>query len=1195
MPKQKKQHTTSVQATLDGNAACAQVAYATNEVIIVYPITPSTPMGEAADVAASKQEENIYGTVPTITEMQSEAGVAGAMHGALTTGALATTFTASQGLLLMIPNMYKIAGELLPTVFHVAARSIATHALSIFGDHSDVMAVRSTGWAMLCSSNVQEAHDFALVAQAATLRSRIPFIHFFDGFRTSHEVQKVDLLSHDDLRALLPEQYVYAHRERELSPVNPVVRGTSQNPDVFFQSREAVNSFYEALPGIMETVMQEFFERTGRQYKLFDYVGHPDAERVVVMLGSGSETMEAVVTHLAQAGERVGLVKVRLYRPFVSDSFIKALPTTTKSIAVLDRTKEPGAGGEPLFLDVRAALYESTVFTPSPLVVGGRYGIGSKEFNPAMAKAVLDNLSEEKPKNHFTVGIKDDVTFTSLDYGGWRLPSTGMQRMLFFGLGSDGTVGAAKNIVKIVGDETEEYTQGYFVYDSKKSGSITVSHLRFSAEQIKRTYLIDEADFISCNAFPFLFRTEMVEKLRTGGTFLLNAPYPPSQVWEHLPLEVQQLLIQKRANFFVIDAYGLAASVGLGGRINTIMMAAFFELTGVLSREKAHAVIDHALEKTYGTKGEQVVAMNKEAVRMGFEQIHEVSVPRKATSATHVGHSLPEDAPVFVKSVTKSLLTGHGDDLPVSAFPADGSYPTGTSKYEKRNVAQQLPVWNSETCIQCGRCAFVCPHAAIRMKLVDAEDVKKLPKGFQTTPAKGPGETSQYAFTIQVSPEDCTGCTLCADVCPVGAASSNVAAGKDPALRMEKKQEIFAEQQQHWDVFEQLPEQGTELFSRFTLKGSQLHEPLFEFSGACSGCGQTPYVKLLTQLFGERLLIANATGCSSIYGGNLPTTPYTKNKDGRGPAWSNSLFEDAAEFGFGMKITENQRRAYVQDLLEKTPCSLLGIQDNAGLSHCENLVAALLHTIPSTEEEHELYYRQVVELRQVLAQAESEESQRLLSVINTLIPKSHWIMGGDGWAYDIGFGGLDHVLASGEDVNILVLDTGAYSNTGGQASKATPRAASAGLMFAGKERARKDLGAIAMSYGSVYVGKVALLANMNQAIKVFKEAAAYRGTSIIIAYGTCIAHGFELANSVQVQKLAVNSGFWPLYRYNPDDVGQKFHLDSKEPDGSIGEFLKAQNRFRITQKHDPDHAKELLAGLEKDVQAQFERFRQYGG
>ena len=1174
----------------DGNAAAAHVAYATNEVIAIYPITPSSPMGEIADEKAAEGLKNIYGTVPVVVEMQAEGGAAGAVHGALTTGSLTTTFTASQGLLLMIPNMYKIAGELTPTVFHIAARSLAAQALSIFGDHSDVMAARATGWGMLSSNDPQEVMDLALIAQASALETRVPFLHFFDGFRTSHEIQKIEELTDDDMRAVISEDTVFAHRQRGLSPDHPFIRGTAQNPDVFFAARETVNPYYLKAPQIVQNVMDRFADIVGRRYNLFDYVGAPDAERVVIMMGSGADTMHEVIEFLVERGEKVGLVKVRLYRPFDIERFVASLPKSARAIAVLDRTKEPGAAGEPLYLDVQNAIIESILAgkidrANAPLVVGGRYGLGSKEFNPGMAKSVLDNLKSEQPKNHFTVGIVDDVTGTNLPWDDdYSTTSEEVHRAMFYGLGADGTVGANKNSIKIIGKATDYYAQGFFVYDSKKSGSMTISHLRFSPKPIRSTYLIDKAEFLACHAFSFLERFDILRNLKKGGTFLLNSPYPAEEVWDQLPYEVQEALIAKQAKFYVIDAYSLAKSLGLGGRINVIMQSAFFEISGVIPEDQALKMIELAVEDTYGSKGKAVVDMNVKSASLARERIQKVVVPDKPTSSLHMLPPVPADAPEFVQNVTAEMIARRGDSIPVSLLPEDGSYPVGTTQFEKRNVALEIPVWDTDICIQCNQCSFVCPHGTIRPKIYPASYANgNAPETWKAVPAMGRGMEGMM-YTLQVAPEDCTGCGNCVHICPAFAKDEEGNKTDCKAINMAPQPPIREQEAANWEYFLSIPDPDPGLFNRFTTKGSQFLPTMFEFSGACPGCGETPYVKLLTQLFGDRALIANATGCSSIYGGNLPTTPYTARYDGRGPAWSNSLFEDNAEFGFGMRLTVDKLSGLASEILGQLP------QDGK-----TDLIKAIQTADMTDPDEIEIQRSRVEELKAYLEKLDSPEARRLLYVADFLVPKSVWIVGGDGWAYDIGYGGLDHVLASGRNVNVLVLDTGVYSNTGGQASKATPRAAIAKFAAAGKDMPKKDLGSISMSYGNIYVAQIAYAANMTQAVRAFKEAEAYDGPSLIIAYSQCIAHGIDMTTGTDLQKDAVDCGFWPLYRFNPElkQAGKNpLQLDSKSPQGNIEEFMYKQNRFRALRQSDPDRAKMLLEAIRGDVSTRWKFYEQ---
>ncbi len=1175
--------------TIDGNTAAAHVAHATNEVIAIYPITPSSNMGEICDAKTAAHERNIWGTIPTVVEMQSEGGASGAVHGALTTGALTTTFTASQGLLLMIPNMFKIAGEMTPTVFHVSARAVATQALSIFGDHSDVMSTRSTGFGLIASGSVQEVMDMALISQAGALASRVPFIHFFDGFRTSHEVQKVEEVSFEDMRAMIDEDLVAKHRRRALSPDFPTIKGTSQNPDVYFQGRETVNKYYQAAPQIIQEAMDKFAGIVGRQYKLFDYFGHPQAEKVIIIMGTGAEVVHETVDYLVSKGEKVGMIKVRLYRPFSVDHLAKALPASVKKIAVMDRTKEPGAVGEPLYTDVQSAINEmmengTAQFHTHPLVVGGRYGLGSKEFNPPMAKAIFDNLDAKTPKNHFTVGIKDDVTFTSLD------PDLSFDiegdtfRGLFFGLGADGTVGANKNSIKIIGENTDNWAQGYFVYDSKKAGAVTVSHLRFGKDPIRKPYLIKEAQFVACHNYSFLEKYEMVEKLQENGVFLLTSLHGPDQIWEKLPKEVQETIIAKKAKFYVIDAINIAKKLGLGARINMIMQTAFFVISGVLPRDKAIEAIKKAIVKTYGSKGDKVVNMNFAAVDAAIEGIHEVKYPNKVTSAITRPPVVPVFAPEFVQTVTAEIIAGRGDDLPVSAFPDDGTYPTGTTQFEKRNIAVDIPVWETDLCIQCNICALVCPHAAIRPKVFDASYIEKAPKEFKYVKAMTKQFEGMY-YSLQVAPEDCTGCVVCVNACPAVKKNADGTKSDFKAINMALQAPIREQEVKNWDFFlNVLPETDPKLYNLETPKGSQFVKPLFEFSGACAGCGETPYVKLMSQLFGDRALCANATGCSSIYGGNLPTTPYCQRADGRGPAWSNSLFEDNAEFGFGMRLTADKLKTYAFELVKEL---------------VPNMYDELHGADQSNQEGIEIQRGRVQKLLKALDSMNgSDKVLALKNVANFLVNKSVWIIGGDGWAYDIGFGGLDHVLASGLNVNVLVLDTEVYSNTGGQMSKATPRGSTAQFAAAGKSTPKKDLGMMMMSYGSVYVAQVAIGASHNQAVKAFVEAEKYDGPSLIIAYGHCIAHGIDMAHGMNHEDLAVKSGHWMLYRYNPDLLHQgknPLQLDSKEPSISFEQYAYAENRWRTLIGKEPERAKWLLEAGQMDCKRRWNLYKQLSG
>jgi pyruvate-ferredoxin/flavodoxin oxidoreductase len=1172
--------------TIDGNEAAAYVAYKTNEVIAIYPITPSSAMGESADAWAASDQKNIWGMTPLVREMQSEGGAAGAVHGTLQTGSLTTTFTSSQGLLLMIPNMFKIAGEQTSTVFHIAARSVATHALSIFGDHSDVMATRSTGWAMLFANSVQEVMDFALIAQASTLRSRIPFLHVFDGFRTSHEVMKIEKLSEDTIRGMIDERLVRAHRGRALTPDHPVMRGSAQNPDVFFQSRERANSLYLETPAIVEAEMKRFASLTGRQYRLFDYVGAPDAERVIVMMGSGCEATEETVAALRADGEKVGLLKVRLYRPFSVERLVAALPRTVKALAVLDRTKEPGSAGEPLYQDVVTAISEEAAncapdFALSPRVIGGRYGLASKEFTPAMVKAVFDELDEEKPKNHFSVGIVDDVTFTSLAVDpDFDIEPEDQVRAMFWGLGADGTVSANKNSIKIIGEETPNYAQGYFVYDSKKSGAMTVSHLRFGAQPIKSTYLVQRANFIAVHQFNFLERYPVLETAVAGATLLLNSPYDADEVWLQLPRTVQQTIIDKHIKVYSINANAVANEAQLGNRINTIMQTCFFAISGVLPRAEAIEKIKQSIRKTYGKRGEPVVRQNFAAVDAALARLHEIPTPAEATSKVEPMPVVAGDAPEFVRQVTAEIMAGRGDQLPVSAFPLDGTYPVGTAQWEKRNIAQEVPVWEPDLCIECGKCVLVCPHSTIRAKVCDETDLVSAPEGFKHIPAKW-RELPDKLYTIQVAVEDCTGCQLCVEVCPAKDK-------QDPtrkSLNMHPQLPRRERERANWDFFLTLPEiQKNGHLSFGSVKNVQLLQPLFEFSGACAGCGETPYIKLLTQLFGDHTIIANATGCSSIYGGNLPTTPYTTNREGRGPAWSNSLFEDNAEFGLGMRMALDHQNAYARDLVKR-------LREHIG----DELADALLTTDQSSDAGINAERELVAQLKAKLAGCNEVEARDLLSVAEALVKKNVWIVGGDGWAYDIGYGGLDHVLASGQNVNILVLDTEVYSNTGGQASKATPLGAVAKFAAGGKPTAKKDLGITAMRYGNVYTAQVAMGANDTHTVKAFIEAEAHPGPSLIIAYGQCIAHGIDMAKGMQQQKLAVDSGYWPLYRYNPklaDENKNPFQLDSHDPKIPLEDYIYTEGRYRMLQQSDPEVAKFLLGQARKSVQRRWQQYQQ---
>ncbi len=1167
---------TTQHTIFDGNEAAAYVAYKTNEVCAIYPITPSSTMGELADQWTTEGRKNIWGNVPVVVEMQSEGGAAGAVHGALQTGALSTTFTASQGLLLMIPNMYKIAGELTSTVFHVAARSLATQGLSIFGDHSDVMAVRSTGFALLASGSVQEAHDLALISQAATLRTRIPFVHFFDGFRTSHEVNKIELLTDEQIFAMIPDELVFAHRARGLNPDHPFIRGTAQNPDVYFQGRETVNRFYLETPGIVQDTMDRFNDLTGRSYSLVEYHGHPQAERVIVLMGSGAETLRETVDYMVHNGDRVGVLQVRLYRPFSAQPFLQAMPDTVKAIAVLDRTKDPAANGEPLYVDVVTTLSEAAAtaalpWATPPRVVGGRYGLSSKEFTPAMARGIYNELSGASPKNHFTIGIRDDLTHTSLEYDPeFVIESDNTVRAMFFGLGADGTVSANKNSIKIIGDDPRFYAQGYFVYDSKKSGSQTVSHLRFGPDPIRSTYLVQSANFIGCHQFSFLNSADVLARAAPGATFLLNSPYDAAEVWDSLPLFVQQQIIAKRITFYVIDAYKVARNAGMGTRINTIMQTCFFAVSDVLPREEAIAKIKDSIKKTYLKKGEEVVRKNFKAVDETLANLHRVKVPAQATSTIARRDVVAVDAPEFVRNVTALMMDGRGDELPVSMLPNDGTYPSGTAAWEKRNISMFVPVWEPDICIQCGNCGLVCPHSVIRSKFYNKSRLQPAPASFKTAPLSGRGFPDVY-YTLQVYVEDCTGCTLCVEACPAkskeksGVKALNMRA-KDPGLDDERKNIAF---------FQSLPDNDRGRVDFSTVRGVQYLQPLFEFSGACAGCGETPYLKLLSQLFGDRLLVANATGCSSIYGGNLPTTPWAVNQEGRGPVWSNSLFEDNAEFGLGFQLTAEKHRTLAYQLLQE-------LRSTLGDDFVEDILSA------SQDEESEIRAQRarVNELKQRLANLNVTKAKRLLSLADQLVRRSVWIVGGDGWAYDIGAGGLDHVLSMDRDVNVLVLDTEVYSNTGGQMSKSTPLAAVAKFAVGGKMVGKKDLTLQAISYGHVYVARIALGANPQQSLLAFREAETYKGPSLILAYSPCIAHGINMEHGLRQQKLAVESGYWPLMRYNPDlrrDDRNPFMLDSPRPMIPLKDYAYKELRYDILRRTNPEQAELLMRLAQENV------------
>ncbi len=1178
MPDKKK-----LVSTIDGNEAAAYIAYRVNEVCAIYPITPSSNMAELADEWSAKGIKNIWGNVPDVLEMQSEAGAAGTVHGALQTGALTTTFTASQGLMLMLPNMYKIAGELTPAVFHIAARSLAAQGLSIFGDHQDIMAARTTGFAILGSASVQEAHDFALIAQAATLRSRIPFMHFFDGFRTSHEVNKLELIADDEIKKMIPDELIFEHRKRALNPDHPFIRGTAQNPDVYFQGRETVNQFYDNTPGIVDKEMRAFEKMTGRKYELFDYCGAPDAEQVIIIMGSGGETVSETVIALNAAGAQTGVIQVRLFRPFSLAHFITALPASVKSIAVLDRTKESGAAGEPLYQDVLATLVSALQqgkLKQLPHIIGGRYGLSSKEFTPAMVKAVFDELKKKDPKNNFTIGINDDVSFTSLDYDPeYILDESAWRQGLFFGLGADGTVGANKNTIKIIGENTDLFAQGYFVYDSKKSGARTVSHLRFGPKPIRAPYLISKADFIACHQFNFTEKVEMLNFIKTGGTFLLNSPFSKDEVWSRLPGSVQQEIISKKLTFYIIDANTVAKDTGMSGRINTIMQTCYFALSGVLPKAEAIEQIKHAIEKTYSKKGIAVVEKNFKAVDATLENLYEVTVPATVSSTSAMLPVVGSDAPEFVKTVTAMMMSGHGDELPVSKMSIDGTYPSGTTKWEKRNISDQVPVWEPDLCIQCGNCAFVCPHSVIRAKFYNEGFLKKAPDGFQSAPINSRG-FPETKYTLQVYAEDCTGCNLCVEVCPASDPVNRSfkainMAEKEPDPQIIKKQIGF---------FEDLPWNNRSDINFSTVHGAQFMEPLFEFSGACAGCGETPYLKLLSQLFGDRLLIANATGCSSIYGGNLPTTPWTMNAAGQGPAWSNSLFEDNAEFGLGMRLTADQQLGMAHRYLKKLAPQL-----------GDQFVADLINSPQLQESEIAQQRLRVNELKLKLDLIPDADAKHLLSVCEQLVHRSVWLIGGDGWAYDIGYGGLDHALASGRNINVLVLDTEVYSNTGGQSSKSTPTAASAKFASAGKRGGKKDLAMQAISYGNVYVARIAFGANPQQAMLAMREAEAYDGPSLILAYSHCIAHGYDLKDGLTQQNNAVASGYWPLVRYNPVLRKKKlnpFILDSTRPVIPLKEFAYKELRYKVLTQTNPSVAEELMTLAQEMVNIRWKNYEE---
>lgn len=1173
----------AVQTTImDGNQAAASIAYKMSEVCAIYPITPSSTMGELADEWSSVGMKNIFGEVPTVVEMQSEAGAAGALHGALQGGALATTFTSSQGLLLMIPNMYKIAGELLPTVFHIAARALATHALSIFGDQSDVMAVRQTGFAMLFGTNAQEAMDMAMIAHAATLRSRVPFLNIFDGFRTSHELTKVNVLTDDDIRAMIGNDQVDAFRMRALDPEHPFIRGTAQNPDVYFQSREAVNPFYTHVIDVVSEEMTRLTNITGRSYQPYEYHGVWDPDRIIIVMGSAAGTVKETVDHLNSLGEKVGMLNIRLYRPFSIRDFIGAIPTTVKKIAVLDRTKEPGSIGEPLYMDVISAFTEGWNGA-MPVIVGGRYGLASKEFTPAMVMSIFGELRSSEPKNHFTIGITDDVSFTSLPYDpAFSLEKQHLFRGLFYGLGSDGTVSANKNSIKIIGEMTDNYVQGYFVYDSKKSGSLTVSHLRFGRNPIHSTYLIDSANFIACHHFHHLEQYDILKAAEDGATFLLNAPYSKDSVWEHLPAKIQEEIISKRLKFYVINGTKVAQETGMGSRVNTILQACFFAISNILPREEALASIKTYIKKAYGSKGQSILDKNYAAVDKAIENLHEVDYSSYVIGSRELEHPVPDDAPEFVRNVLAKIIAGEGDELPVSAFPPDGTYPTGTTRYEKRNIADIVPVWDADLCSQCGKCFIVCPHAAIRCKVYDNSLLENAPPTFKHVAPIGKEFFKDHeSYTLQVAVEDCTGCRLCVEVCPI---ESKTEKGH-LAINMADQNPLKEAERANWDFFLEIPDIDRTRVNHNTVKGTQLLEPLFEFSGACAGCGETPYLKLLTQLFGDRMVVANATGCSSIYGGNLPTTPWTKNEEGLGPAWANSLFEDNAEFGLGIKLAANKKKEYATSLM-------LAMQDEIGPEIVDAIMKANDHT--------DLYMinlrKNVQELKRRLDKIGTQQAMKLRFIAEDLVDRSVWIVGGDGWAYDIGFGGLDHVLSTGEKVNILVLDTEVYSNTGGQKSKASPIGASAKFSIKGKTTDKKDLAWQAMSYGHVYIAQIAMGANDAHTVRVLQEAEAFPGPSLIIAYSHCIAHGYDMAHGVSQQVNAVKSGYWPLFHFNPmKPKGERFVIDSKEPSIPLSDFLYHENRFNVVKNSDPELGAEFLITAEHEISHHWEKIMSLKG
>ena len=1164
---------------VDGNEAAARIAFKCSEVCAIYPITPSSPMAEWCDEWASRKGKNLWGTIPHVVEMESEGGAAGAVHGALATGALTTTFTASQGLLLMIPNMYKIAGELIPTVFHVSARALAYEGLSIFGDHSDVLSCRQTGFAMLAAASVQEVMDMALVAHASTLESRIPFLHFFDGFRTSHEVQKIDEIPEETIREMIDDKLVFAHRDRALSPDHPTMRGTAQNPDVYFQARETCNPFYNATPAIVQKYMDMLGEKTGRKYNLFDYVGAPDAEHVIVAMGSGVDAIDETVSYMIKDGAKVGVIKVRLYRPFAVEAFAKVIPATAKTITVLDRVKEPGALGDPLYLDVRTAIGEAMEagwISKWPKVIAGRYAIGSKEFTPAMIKGVFDNAAAAAPKNHFTVGINDDVTHTSISYDpSYVLSHAGRKECMFYGLGSDGTVGANKNSIKLIGDATDNFAQGYFVYDSKKAGGITVSHLRFGAEPIQSPYLCTNADFVACHNFSFVEKYDMLSNAKVGGTFLLASPYSAAEVWQHLPDEIEQQIIDKKLRFYVVDAVTLAQKMGMGGRINTIMQTAFFKIADIIPEDEAIELLKKYAKKAYGKKGDEVVKKNWDAIDAARDAVEEVKYPEQVAGVYKMPAIVADEAPDFVKNITAELMAQRGDNLPVSALPIDGTWPVSTTQWEKRNIATQIPAWDPSICIQCLKCSLVCPHAAIRGKVYDPAKLENAPETFKSADAKTPAFAG-LKFTLQVAPEDCTGCGACVHSCPMKLKG---------AIKMVKQLDLRAPEAKNFKFFLDLPEANRSTLNVATVKGSQLCRPLFEFSGACAGCGETPYVKLVTQLFGDHTIIANATGCSSIYGGNLPTTPYCTREDGRGPAWGNSLFEDNAQFGLGMYMTVEKFQGFALELIEQI------IASDKAPAEVKALVAEIRDADQRTQDGIEAQRERVAKLKAALADADCATCRQLVSLADYLVKKSIWIIGGDGWAYDIGYGGLDHVLASGKNVKVLVLDTEVYSNTGGQASKSTPLGAIAKFAAAGKPQQKKDLGMISMTYGNIYVAQVAMGANAEQVVKAFNEAEAYDGPALIIAYSHCINHGISMTTGMDNQKLAVETGHFPLYRFNPDNraAGKNpLTIDSKLPSKEFADQANVENRFKQLAKLDPEMAQKMVEDADKRFKAKYD-------